>query len=297
MRGRARRDGPNAGSLVVTIFGDSIAPRGGTIAYASLAAIVAPLGINDSQLRTALSRLVAEGWLVSRRDGKRAFYALAPAGAARTEEAARRIYAAPGAKRRGLWRVALFAQARPADRRKFEWIGFAAAGPAIMVHPDADQAALDSVLASLPASRRPVIVSGEGGPDAAARALVERLWDLKSLGRAWSDFVKRWGRRARDARDPAAALRARTLLIHEFRRVALRDPGLPEALLPRDWPGARARAAVAGLYRRLVPASEAWLDAHGLAPEGGLPRADKRLAARFQSGDMSRKPLRKRHKV
>jgi phenylacetic acid degradation operon negative regulatory protein len=293
---RKHRDGPNAGSLVVTAFGDLAHPRGGVLAYATLAAIVAPLGINDSQLRTALSRLVAEGWLVSRREGKRAFYALAPEGTARTDEAARRIYAPPGAKRAGLWRVAMFPQAAPRWRRPFEWIGFASAGPSIMLHPDADEAALASVLASLPEDRRPVIVAGPGGPEGPARALIERLWDLKALGRDWSAMIARLAPLARAAKDPARAVRARLVLIHEFRRIALRDPGLPEALLPRDWPGTRARLAVAELYRRLLPASEAWLDAHGLGPGGELPRADKSLARRFAARDMSHKPLQKPRK-
>lgn len=297
MRKRARRDGPHAGSLVVTIFGDLIAPRGGVVAYSTLAAIAGPLGINDSQLRTALSRLVAEGWLASRRDGKRAFYALAPEGAARTQEAARRIYAHPDSARAGAWRVALFARARPAERRTFEWLGFAAAGPSVMIHPDADAAALASVLAGLPPARRPLIVAGAAAPDEAARAAIERLWDLKALGRAWTDFAKALPAFARHAGDPARALTARLRLIHEFRRVALRDPGLPPALLPRDWPGTATRRAVAGLYARLLPASEAWLDAHGIGPDGKLPRAGKRLGRRFAAGDMSRKPLRNRRKL
>lgn len=297
MRPRKRRDGPNAGSLVVTAFGDLIAPRGGIVAYSTLAAIVAPLGVNDSQLRTALSRLVAEGWLVSRRDGKRAFYALAPEGAARTEEAARRIYAGAEAKRAGTWCVALFPPGAAKWRRPFEWIGFAPAGPSVMVHPDADASALDSVLASLPSGNRPVIVAGTGGPDAAARALIERLWDLKALGRAWTDFAKRLRPLARSFDDPAAALRARLTLIHEFRRVALRDPGLPPELLPHDWPGTRARGEVAARYGTLLAASEAWLDAHAIGPDGRLPRADKGLALRFGVSHMSRKRLQIRLKL
>jgi phenylacetic acid degradation operon negative regulatory protein len=127
--------------------------------------------------------------------------------------------------------------------------------------------------------------------------LIGRLWDLKALGRAWSDFAKRPRALARGIDDPAAALRARLILIHEFRRVALRDPGLPDSLLPRDWPGARARREVADLYRRLLAPSEAWLDAHGLGPDGKLPRADKRLGRRFAPSDMSHKPLQKPRKA
>src|SRR5690606_20091049 len=41
---------------------------------------------------------------------------------------------------------------------------------------------------------------------------------------------------------PLEAMAARTLLIHDWRRIVLRDPGLPAALLPPGWPGAAARS-------------------------------------------------------
>ena len=41
----------------------------------------------------------------------------------------------------------------------------------------------------------------------------------------------------------------RTLLIHAYRRALLRDPQLPPALLPLDWPGAAAFALCRDFYR------------------------------------------------
>ncbi|MEQ9248824.1 MAG: PaaX family transcriptional regulator C-terminal domain-containing protein, partial [Nitratireductor sp.] len=46
----------------------------------------------------------------------------------------------------------------------------------------------------------------------------------------------------------------------------LRDPGLPMALLPKDWPGEEARTLVREVYRRLMEPSENWLDQAGLPP-------------------------------
>src|SRR5687767_8359362 len=51
-----------AGSLIVTIFGDAVAPRGGELSLASLVEIMAAFRIGAGVVRTALSRLVAEGW-------------------------------------------------------------------------------------------------------------------------------------------------------------------------------------------------------------------------------------------
>ena len=69
-----------------------------------------------------------------------------------------------------------------------------------------------------------------------------------------------------------AVPKSNELLIHEFRRIALRDPRLPATLLAPDWPGHAARSRAAMLYARVGPASEAWLDRHGLADTGPLPR-------------------------
>lgn len=56
--------------------------------------------------------------------------------------------------------------------------------------------------------------------------------------------------------DWQAAFLARLLLVHEFRRLVLRDPFLPAALLPAGWAGPEARAtfddAVAALAERLA---------------------------------------------
>jgi phenylacetic acid degradation operon negative regulatory protein len=72
----------------------------------------------------------------------------------------------------------------------------------------------------------------------------------------------------------------RILLIHDYRRIVLRDPRLPSGLLPPDWPGLPARALCARLYAALAPASERWLDAtsnrEGLLQRGPDP------AARFE---------------
>jgi phenylacetic acid degradation operon negative regulatory protein len=61
----------------------------------------------------------------------------------------------------------------------------------------------------------------------------------------------------------------------------LRDPLLPAALLPKDWPGGVARALCREIYRGLLPLSEQWLDRNGTNENGPLPAAAGDLARRF----------------
>ena len=80
----------------------------------------------------------------------------------------------------------------------------------------------------------------------------------------------------------ADAFTARILLIHHYRRVVLRDPLLPIALLPKDWPGQAARKLCGRIYRALLPKSEQWLDRHATNENGPLPAPDAALARRFR---------------
>ena len=59
---------------------------------------------------------------------------------------------------------------------------------------------------------------------------------------------------------------ARALLIHDWGRIVLHDPGLPAALLPAGWPGDSARAIARAIYAKLAQPSERWLDEAGLPP-------------------------------
>jgi phenylacetic acid degradation operon negative regulatory protein len=121
--------------------------------------------------------------------------------------------------------------------------------------------------------------------DDSGRRLLSESWPLERTAEAYRRFMKSfeplraWV--ARDKLSDIEALTARVLLIHQYRRVVLRDPLLPAALLPRDWPGRAARQLCGEIYRGVLPASEQWLDRHASNENGALPAAGKELSRRF----------------
>lgn len=260
-----------AGSLITTVFGDAILPRGGRVWLGSLIRLLAPLGLSDRLIRTAVFRLVKEDWLQAESVGRRADYALSPAGLLRVEDAARRIYAAhaPGWDHR--WRLILVvgeltAASREALRRALYWQGFGRLAGDCFVHPGADP---EQALASLAGDGLSVVLPGllplvgaEARSMLAASDadLVARAWNLSALADAYRAFVATYQPIADDlspnAVDEEAACLLRLLLIHDYRRLLLRDPELPEVLLPVDWPGQKARRLCAALYCRLAVSSE-----------------------------------------
>src|SRR2546422_8735646 len=80
------------GSLLVTLFGDSIAPRGGVVTLGSLIQLAAPFGLTERLVRTSVARLAQDDWLTARRDGRRSEYRLTARGRQRFAEATQRIY-------------------------------------------------------------------------------------------------------------------------------------------------------------------------------------------------------------
>ena len=81
--------------------------------------------------------------------------------------------------------------------------------------------------------------------------------------------------------DPLAAMATRSLLIHNFRKVALRDPVFPTELLPDSWKGDEARELAASIYGAVIPASETWLDGCVNARGEPIPKPDIEMQNRF----------------
>ena len=96
-----------AGSLIISVFGDAVLPRGGRIWLGSLIGLLQPLQLNERLIRTAIFRLVKEEWMYSEAIGRRADYMLTPAGQRRFEESARHIYASNSPIWDRRWRLIL----------------------------------------------------------------------------------------------------------------------------------------------------------------------------------------------
>jgi phenylacetic acid degradation operon negative regulatory protein len=288
---RFRRQRPlRAGSLIVTLFGDSILPRGGAIALGSLIVLAGPFGLNERLVRTATSRLAKDGWLEGRRAGKLSEYHLSDGGRERFEEATKRIYSAPDTEWSGRWTVIVLPPMRAAERKALRdellWRGFGPLSNNVFAHPELDSSALRL-------SRRPgaplskVIVFDASLDDAdAPQRLVSLGWDLEDLGRRYQLFVRRF-ERVRDALQAPrglnheAAFIVRTLLIHEYRRLHLRDPLLPPRLLRADWPGTKAAALCRDIYARVFAASEMHLSQVAAQLDGPLPAPHESVMQRF----------------
>lgn len=278
-----------AGSFIVTLYGDAVAPRGGEAWLGSLLPLLDSVGLNGSQVRTAVSRLAADGWLDRHRSGRRSYYALSLSGRERFDEATRRIYAG-GAQPAwdGGWTIAVLPGDRERARRELAWLGFGVLAPNAMIHPAPDRSAIDTLIEGWPVTERPLLIAGADpeAPVATLAGLAASCWDLEGLATRYRAFIDRYAALDTVLADgvrlsPLACLQARLLLIHDYRRPTLRDPMLPPALLPPGWAGGEAATLAARLYRALVPGAEAWLDGNVERRGGALPPPHAAFWQRF----------------
>jgi phenylacetic acid degradation operon negative regulatory protein len=293
----------HANSLIVSLFGDMIVPRGGRIWLGSLIRLLEPLGLNERLVRTSVFRLAKDEWLRTEALGRRSDYLLTPSGQRRFDEAARHIYAshAPLWDRR--WRLILgvgqcVQKDRDALRRALFWQGFGALGTDCFVHPGADLSlAFDALVAEglghLLGGLMPMLAADSHlGQTASSADLVALAWNLSELAESYRQFVETYLpslaqlRRDRDAVvDDEDACLMRLLLIHDYRRLLLRDPELPDVLVPPGWPGQTARVLCKELYRRLLLPSERHLDHYFAVADGSCPPFNTRFHERFPEDD------------
>ena len=287
------RHPPRAKSLVVTVWGDAIAPHGGAVWLGSLIKLLEPLGLNERLVRTSVYRLVREGWLSARQDGRRSRYELTASGRERFEHAYRRIYAPPPAVWDGAWEIVLaLGSLTPRQRRELKrelgWEGFGALAPGTFLRPARahNGADLDPLLAALDATGQVVVLQARDGSEARLLAdSVLRCWDLSRIASQYRAFLSRFRAVIEDfhagAADAEQAFVVRSLLIHAFRRVTLHDPGLPRLLAPSGWPAPRAYALCRDFYRRTQKRAEAHLAAMLNDETGALPHAAPYFYRRF----------------
>jgi phenylacetic acid degradation operon negative regulatory protein len=283
------------GSLITTIFGDAIAPRGGSVWLGSLIRVMSDFGVSERLVRTSVFRLAQDGWLLSTQIGRRSYYSLSDEGRERFEQATHKIYGEPAAVWDEHWCLLLLndldAATRDIVRKELGWLGFGSLSSNVLAHPSPQSQDLEAVLRRLRVDEAVVVMRGQTVSNAGKmRELVQTTWNLDDIEKRYTSFVKRFRPLIASAGvsdpeqseiAPRAAFLVRTLLIQEYRKVLLRDPQLPAELLPSHWHGAAAYQLCRNLYRAVYAAADAYLTTAMETADGPLPPPNKQFLGRF----------------
>lgn len=268
-----------ARSALFDLYGDYLRQRGGQAPVAGLVRLLAPLGIAAPAVRTAISRMVRQGWLHPLRLSTGPGYLLTPKAARRLDEAATRIYRTGRSDWDGTFDLLVIDP--PALRNErgrlaagLSFLGYGMIDETTWVATRAAQET-ETLLAEAGVRYERFAASHAAGTPG-AMALVRRAWNLDDIGSAYEHFVRELhpvvagvGVRQSDQEHYVA----RFQLVHAWRSFLFRDPQLPPALLPPRWPGSAAEAFFDHHAARLRAPAERFV-------EECLEQSSRRLAAR-----------------
>ncbi|MEM7341944.1 MAG: PaaX family transcriptional regulator C-terminal domain-containing protein [Actinomycetota bacterium] len=275
LQGWLGRPDISARSVLVTILGDAVRPVCQSLWSAQLFALSEPFGFSERLVRTSLFRLAADGWVENERVGRQSRYSMTAHALRESADVDDRIYGGVEPDWDGHWTFVMLDRAQLAAKevdRLIEhlgWQGFIALDRSVLVSPTVPAARARELLAMAEPA------GGESRAVAAvARGEIDDLDGLVQSGAfadafrhpataaAYEEFVAAYRPLAAiDAADlaPVDAFALRTTLVHDLRRIVLRHPPLPAALLPPDWAGVDAQEVAAELYHPWCARSASWL--------------------------------------
>jgi phenylacetic acid degradation operon negative regulatory protein len=253
-------------ALIVTIYGLYARENDGWFSIAALIKLMAELGVDESAVRSATSRLKLRGLLESRRVAGAAGYGVSLSGQKILADGDRRIFRQSRASTADGWVLAVFSvpeherARRHALRSRLAWLGFGTVSAGVWIAPGQlagetrDVLAADELAAYVSLFTAGYLAFG----DVADK--IGQWWDLDRLEQLYQAFTDsaapvmlRWQSHAgpADAREPGQAFADYIRVLTAWRRLPFLDPGLPPEFVPADWHGARAAELFGQLSARL----------------------------------------------
>ncbi|WP_038058477.1 PaaX family transcriptional regulator [Thermus amyloliquefaciens] len=257
-----------ARSTIFTLFMEYVYPER-QARVQDLIAMMEVLGFSEAAVRAALSRSAKRGWVVAKRRGRMAYYALSDRVFWQVRQVRRRLYEAPppwdgrfllvlpeGPKERG---------ERERFRREMALLGYGSLQSGVYLGAGVDPAATRELLAFYGLSA--TLFRGEHlGP----REEVLRAFPLEEASAHYQTLLAHL---PPTPEDPLLAFQALTRLVHEMRKLLFLDPLLPPELLPPGFLGSSARERFLALRKALYRQAEPFLKGLSLPLSALSPQA------------------------
>lgn len=228
---------PRVWSLLVTVFGELARAPDARISGALLRHLSDLIGFKPEAVRVALHRLRKDGWIESQRHGRNSDYGLTTWGRDQSAAASPRIYATAQLAQTAWLSIHEPGQAQHDTNAEGTWIT-----PTLFLAPARGADATVLSVEIPPTSTLPDWMVRRLCDDATI-ARARALSDVLDLIAAQHDLPSRLG--------PCELAVLRVLIVHDWRRIALKTPVLPDHIYPPQWPVPRCRDKVAAALRQI----------------------------------------------
>lgn len=283
--------GVSCKSMLATFFGDVLSHQGGWIWLGSIIDAFAHLGFNERTVRTSVFRLVQSDWLITKKIGRKSYYCLSETGRNETDRAERKIYNRPKVEWDSQWVLVLNVSVPEEKLDYFKksicWLGFNLLSPGLYAHPSPERRSLDELLIENNLFTNVAVFNASSSDmysKTSLKTLITEKWQIPALEAMYDGFLNSF----RDFLDvpisqltPEESFSLRLAMLHEYRRIQLKDPDLPSELLPVGWVGFEAQDFLQKHYLQLMDSSTQFICENLLNGQGALPQPNLNFYKRF----------------
>ncbi|WP_400162532.1 phenylacetic acid degradation operon negative regulatory protein PaaX [Brevibacillus sp. TJ4] len=269
-------------SMLFTIYGEYVRHYGSEIWIGSLTKLLGEFGLSEPAVRAAISRMLRQGWLVSRKVGNRSYYSMSERGKKRLEEAAARIYKVDTDSWDGKWCIVSYnipeerRALRDQLRQELGWMGFGMLTTSTWISPNDLGQRVKELTESYGIADHVEIFYAEHLGWSDPRQLVKKCWNIEEINEKYKSFIDTYRdkyeelasklRQNKDVPDSYCFVE-KTVLVHEYRKFLFIDPDLPLDLLPELWLGKEADQLFQNYYQLLNPGAVRFFEsAYEVAP-------------------------------
>jgi phenylacetic acid degradation operon negative regulatory protein len=249
-------------SLIVTIFGDVVMQQGqqqkpAPVWSGAITKVMQLIRIEPGLLRTNLSRLVANKTLVRIKSGRNTFYQLGSESSSAFFEASKRIYGRNLPEPTGPFDVLILDQCedRAVARAKLTDQGCRFLGPTVALKPHHKGIEIPDA---------PGVISSLADVTKPLAEAAQSAWKISALNEGYKRFLELFPAiQPSEILSPEDAVTTRIIMVHQYRRLCLRDPHFPASALPKDWQGEEAKIRFLSNLSFLKKQSQEWIETSG----------------------------------
>jgi phenylacetic acid degradation operon negative regulatory protein len=245
--------------VVLTLYSDYVLHTGGGIAMDTLIKLLSNFDLSPQAVRSATSRMSKKGLLVSKKIGRRSYYALTGEGRALLTERAQRVSQRKTLAWDGNWNIITYSipertrDIRDAFRRELTSLGYGPLSEATWISPYDMSRDVTALAKNMKIEDCVQLFSARQIGESSPQSLVNWCWHIDKIQDTYSEFIRKYQPRVKNYQkrlqsgvgiEPNECFVERFHLIRDYRRLPFFDRDLPQELLPQDW----LRPQVAALF-------------------------------------------------
>ena len=262
-------------TIIFTLFGAYVNPRGGEIRIRNLIELVKPLGLSENAIRLALSRMMKQGLLRKRKVKRDIYYSLSKKGDSLMLGGKRHALEKEQKRWDKKWRLLVYTipeslrHLRDTLRNKLISMGFGSLGSSLWISPYDFNKKLSKLFRELKVTDYVETFEANYKGLHDSKKLTARAWDIKGLEKQYKEYLLKYNplltkykRNIKNKKkiSPGDCFAHRFRLTAEYIDISLNDPMLPQEILPANWVGLKAKNICIEYWKLLTPDVKKFVD-------------------------------------